>query len=232
MAAQFYNIGRLTLHPHRELLDSGVPVAIGGRALDLLSVLAAAEGGVVSKDELLAQVWNATIVEENALQAQVSAARKALGNEAARLVTVHGRGYRLNIGSEIARGKPPELGRPAAGPVADAPAAADGGDTGDVRNASPESRQLAWTRRAAGAALLIAGGGVAITLATRSGHVPDPRALELYQRGQIIERGTGMGISGAAGKLYKQAVAIDPDFADAWGALGGVDELVDAARVG
>lgn len=104
MAVESYTIGRLTLHPHRELIDRGTPVAIGGRALDLLSVLAAGNGGVVSKDELIAQVWNGTIVEENALQAQVSAIRKALGSEAARLVTVHGRGYRLELEGNRAAG--------------------------------------------------------------------------------------------------------------------------------
>lgn len=98
MAVLAYTIGHLTLYPHRELLDGGSPVAIGGRALDLLSTLAAADSRVVSKDELLASVWGGAIVEENALQAQVSAVRRALGSEAARLVTVHGRGYRLELG--------------------------------------------------------------------------------------------------------------------------------------
>src|ERR1043166_3786532 len=95
---QSYQIGCLTLHPHRELLNGGAPVGIGGRALDLLTALAEAGGAVVSKDELLAAVWNGAIVEDNALQAQISAVRKALGSEAARLVTVHGRGYRLGLG--------------------------------------------------------------------------------------------------------------------------------------
>ena len=92
-------IGALTLRPGRELLRDGASIAVGGRTLALLSVLAEADGAVVTKDELFEAVWLARIVEDNALQVQVSQARKALGSESGRLVTVHGRGYRLAIDS-------------------------------------------------------------------------------------------------------------------------------------
>lgn len=82
----------------RELWRDGVPVRLGSRALDVLSVLVAARGDVVTKDELLARVWPGLVVEENNLQVQVSALRKALDeNKSGQsyLVTVPGRGYRL-----------------------------------------------------------------------------------------------------------------------------------------
>jgi DNA-binding winged helix-turn-helix (wHTH) protein len=41
----------------RELSRDGIPVRLGNRALDVLCVLAAARGDVVTKDELLARVW-------------------------------------------------------------------------------------------------------------------------------------------------------------------------------
>ena len=47
---------------------------------------------MVSKDVLLSEVWPGTIVEENALQAQISALRKALGTDM--IATQHGRGYK------------------------------------------------------------------------------------------------------------------------------------------
>ena len=97
MATQIYRIGMLTLRARRELVGPHGAVAIGGRALDLLSTLAEAGGALVTKDDLFSAIWTNSIVEENAVQAQVSAARKALGNEARRLVTVHGRGYRLDL---------------------------------------------------------------------------------------------------------------------------------------
>jgi TolB-like protein len=97
MAGQAVQIGDLTLEPGLHLCRDGNPLPIGNRALQLLSTLASANGGVVSKDRLVDEVWNGAIVEENAIQAQVSALRKALGGEAGRLITIHRRGYRLDL---------------------------------------------------------------------------------------------------------------------------------------
>jgi TolB-like protein/tetratricopeptide (TPR) repeat protein len=87
----------------RKLTRDGEPVQLGSRALDILCVLASARGAVVSKDDLMAQVWPGTIVEENNIQVHVSALRKVLqegkSGESC-LVTVPGRGYRL-IGLHI-----------------------------------------------------------------------------------------------------------------------------------
>ena len=90
-----YHIGRFILQPFRQLLDGGVPVVIGRKPLELLSVLAKAEGALVTKDELMAAVWPNAIVEDNALQVHVGALRKLLGTDAELLSTVHGFGYRL-----------------------------------------------------------------------------------------------------------------------------------------
>jgi TolB-like protein len=82
----------------RELSRDGVPVRLGSRAVDILAVLASARGDIVTKDELLARVWPGLVVEENNLQVQVSALRKALDQETngqSYLVTAPGRGYRL-----------------------------------------------------------------------------------------------------------------------------------------
>lgn len=88
-------IGALVLQPGRELRRGDEVVAIGSRTLAVLSALADANGGLLTKDELIAAAWGRAIVEENTLHAQISAARKVLGVESARLVSVHGRGYRL-----------------------------------------------------------------------------------------------------------------------------------------
>jgi DNA-binding winged helix-turn-helix (wHTH) protein len=56
MDCREYRVGRFILQPFRQLLDGGAPVAIGRKALDLLSVLAKAEGALVTKDELMATV--------------------------------------------------------------------------------------------------------------------------------------------------------------------------------
>ena len=66
----------------RVLLRDGSPVPLGGRAVDLLCVLAAAKGELVTKDAVMASVWPGRIVDESTIQAQVSALRRALQNGA------------------------------------------------------------------------------------------------------------------------------------------------------
>jgi TolB-like protein len=82
----------------RRLLHDGEPVKLGGRALDVLHLLASAEGAVVSKDELMTRLWPGRTVAENNLHVHISALRKALdehGEDHSYVVTVPGRGYRL-----------------------------------------------------------------------------------------------------------------------------------------
>ena len=82
----------------RELLRDGAVVALGSRAIDVLCVLVAANGDLVTKDELMDVVWPGVIVEENNLQVQISALRKALGggkDGQSYVVTAPGRGYRF-----------------------------------------------------------------------------------------------------------------------------------------
>jgi predicted ATPase/DNA-binding winged helix-turn-helix (wHTH) protein len=87
--------GRVTvLPPQRRVLVDGEPVHIGSRAFDVLQVLLAHRGEVLSKRDLLHTVWQGVFVEENNLQVQVCALRKVLGASA--IVTVPGRGYAFN----------------------------------------------------------------------------------------------------------------------------------------
>jgi adenylate cyclase len=75
-----------------------VPVAIGARALDVLGVLIAARGELVSKDEIMAAVWPGIVVEDNNLTVQMSSLRRILDRESAEgscIQTVAGRGYRF-----------------------------------------------------------------------------------------------------------------------------------------
>jgi len=93
-SSETLRFGRFELRPleHRLLAD-GEPVMLGGRAFDLLLALAQRAGQLVTRSELIEQVWPGRVVEENNLSVQVNALRKALGGEW--VVTVPGRGYRL-----------------------------------------------------------------------------------------------------------------------------------------
>ncbi len=91
--------GGFRLRPsQQQLLDGDRAVALGSRALDILTLLLARAGELVTKEELFASVWPGLAVEESNLRAQVSALRKALrdGEAGTRFVaTVPGRGYRF-----------------------------------------------------------------------------------------------------------------------------------------
>ena len=95
MDVREHQVGRFILDPHRQLLDRGRPVPVKPKALAILSVLAEANGELVTKDELMAAVWPNITVEDNAIQAHVTSLRKVLGEDAELLCTVHGHGYRL-----------------------------------------------------------------------------------------------------------------------------------------
>jgi TolB-like protein len=97
MAGEVIWIGTLTLEPGRQLLSDGVPLPLTRKPLEILSVLTAARGALVTKDELIKAVWPGQVVEESALQVHITALRRALVGEAGRLKTVHGFGYRLDI---------------------------------------------------------------------------------------------------------------------------------------
>jgi TolB-like protein/cytochrome c-type biogenesis protein CcmH/NrfG len=86
--------GSFTLLPgEQRLLRDGTEVALGARAFGVLCALTARPGQVVNKDELLASVWRARVVEEANLHVQVSVLRKAIG--AGAIATVSGEGYRF-----------------------------------------------------------------------------------------------------------------------------------------
>ena len=73
-------------------------IALPPKPFDVLCYMAEHPGKLVTKDELLAEVWPGAVVEENNLQVHVSALRKALRSAAdgeRYLLTVSGRGYRF-----------------------------------------------------------------------------------------------------------------------------------------
>jgi non-specific serine/threonine protein kinase len=79
----------------RDLRAHGIPVPLGSRAFDIVEVLARSAGELVTKDEIMREVWSGAIVEESAVQVHISAIRKALGPDRGLLKTAFGRGYRL-----------------------------------------------------------------------------------------------------------------------------------------
>jgi predicted ATPase/DNA-binding winged helix-turn-helix (wHTH) protein len=79
-----------------ELRFCGVRVRLEPKVFDVLMYLANRRGLLVSKEELLDNVWGGQFVTESALTTRIKAARRATGDDGTtQLVirTVHGRGY-------------------------------------------------------------------------------------------------------------------------------------------
>ena len=82
----------------RELRRGGTLIALQPQVFDLLEYAIRNRERVVSKDDLLAAVWNGRIVSESTLSARINAARSAIGDsgEEQRLIrTAHGKGIRF-----------------------------------------------------------------------------------------------------------------------------------------
>ena len=79
----------------RQLLADGEPTGLGTLAFDLLLILLEADRALVTKDTLLSRVWPGIVVSEENLKVQISALRKALGNDRDLIRTEFGRGYRF-----------------------------------------------------------------------------------------------------------------------------------------
>jgi predicted ATPase/DNA-binding winged helix-turn-helix (wHTH) protein len=79
----------------RELRILGSPVPLGGRAFEIIEVLAQSPGQLVTKSELMHRIWPGAIVMDGTLHVHAAAVRKALGPYRGLLKTESRRGYRL-----------------------------------------------------------------------------------------------------------------------------------------
>jgi DNA-binding winged helix-turn-helix (wHTH) protein len=84
----------------RRLTVSGEPAAVSDRQLDILLLLVARAGEIVSKDDLLQAGWKEVAVGDNSLEQAISSLRRVLGTHSdgvAYIETVPRRGYRFGV---------------------------------------------------------------------------------------------------------------------------------------
>jgi DNA-binding winged helix-turn-helix (wHTH) protein len=82
----------------RQLLCEGRPVALTDKVFELLLLFVRNRGRALDKSELMSAIWPDSIVEENNLTVNVSALRKALGDNGSErryIQTLARRGYRF-----------------------------------------------------------------------------------------------------------------------------------------
>ena len=100
-----FRFGDFELFPETyELRHRGARVHVEPRVLEVLAYLAARQGRLVPKEELIAALWAGTHVTDSALARVVRDARRALGESGTRdgwIQTVHGRGFRF-VGDDSA----------------------------------------------------------------------------------------------------------------------------------
>src|SRR4029079_17607959 len=111
----------------RELRRGAEPVHVEPQVFDLLVYLVENRDRVVSKDDLIAAVWDGRIVSESTLTSRINAARKAIGDSGGeqRLIrTVPRKGLRF-VGEVQAQAHTPTPAAEAAAlPLPDRPAIA------------------------------------------------------------------------------------------------------------
>lgn len=97
-------VGTLSLDlRHRVLHAQGRRIELTGRELGLLEVLMRNAGRVVTRTEILDQVWGVHFdPESNVIEVHMRRLREKLGDAAASLETVRGQGYRMASPGPIA----------------------------------------------------------------------------------------------------------------------------------
>ncbi len=103
-----------------ELRRNGEACKVEPQAFDLLHFLARNSERVVSRDEIVKEIWQGRIVTEATISTCLKAARQAIGDDGRtqRLIrTVHGRGFRFVGAVSAVGGPPPSSAQPGANPA-------------------------------------------------------------------------------------------------------------------
>jgi DNA-binding winged helix-turn-helix (wHTH) protein/Tfp pilus assembly protein PilF len=192
----------------RLLLRDGEPVPLAPKVLDTLITLIENRERVLTKDELLQQLWGDTVVEEGGLARNVSVLRKALGekpDEHKYIVTVPARGYQFVAEVRERRGN-------------DEPASASPAPEPPSR---PRASPLRWLALGGLAALAL---GTAAYVLRPFGNVPaagaspapvNPAAYDAVMRARYLSVRTTNTDTQAAIALLEKAIALDPGYAQA-----------------
>ena len=94
-----------------ELRRAGVPQRVEPQVLEVLGYLIEHRDRLVTKQELMDQVWHDRFISDSAITSRIKAARRATGDDGERqsvIRTVHGRGYRFvaDVAQPVPRPEP------------------------------------------------------------------------------------------------------------------------------
>ncbi|WP_230279489.1 winged helix-turn-helix domain-containing protein [Croceicoccus sp. Ery15] len=168
------------------------------RVMQVLVTLADAGGSVVTRDDLIHDCWKGMIVGDDSINRAIKEVRRIIRTTGAdfEVQTIPRIGFRLDAGST-----PAKQARPVEAAVAPEPAA------------STLSRRTVVTGTAA-----IAAAGLAVWVAARRSTGTDA-VTRMMEDSRIALRTGDAAQERRAVALLEQAVAADPERADAWGLL-------------
>jgi len=192
-----YAFGHFRFHvADRTLTRDGVLIRLTPKTAELLLALLAADGRLVTKEELLQRIWPSTFVEDSNLPFQVHQVRQALDDSAAEpryIETLPRRGYRFihpieTERAELARATPVEIDveRQVPPSVALEPTAVIAGETNPPGGVRPRG----WSRWSAVAVVLV----VATAAAVFATNLAEPPPLRIARITALTSDGTQKGL--------------------------------------
>ncbi len=194
-----FDLGQVRVSPPtRQVERGGRSERVEPRVMQVIVALSHAGGQIVTRDELIHRCWDGRIVSDDAINRVLSRIRQiaaGIGAESFIIETVPRVGYRL------------------------VPAKGDAVlPSIRVTEFSPPVTSRRGLMIGAGAAALgVAAIGIVLQRPWR--HRPLPEAERLYQRGALLSREGLPGQVRQAVSYFERAAAVDPEYADAWGAL-------------
>lgn len=196
-----FTIGKVRVQPARRQVEAqGRRETVEPRVMQVLVALARADGSIVTRDELLERCWDARIVTDDAINRVLSRIRQigsGIGGNSFKIETVTKVGYRLidqGFGDLPVRSISKKL----------------------QGQSAPVDRRALIASLATAAATAIVGG---ILWDRPWRHRPVAEAKELFRRGDMAQRAGTPDQSRQSVSYFERAVQIDPQYADAWGAL-------------
>ncbi len=195
-----FQLGTLTVRPMTRQVSRGTEVeTLEPRVMQVLVALKKAPDHVLTRDELIECCWGGRIVSEDAINRVLSRLRhvaSGIGNGSFAIETIRGVGYRLL-----------EEGRAASAQQA------------AVTDPPRFTRNLSRRTLLGGTVAAAAVAGAGAWRLTRPEPEPLPLALEYYRRGMATRGQGSLQLAEQGTAVFREAARIDPEFADAWGAL-------------
>lgn len=185
-------IGLLSVDPPtRQVSDGARHETLEPRVMEVLVALARADGRVVSRDELVDCCWDGRAVSDDAINRVISRLRQ--------LACGLGRG---SFAIETIRSVGYRL------------------TVGSPQSTSALLHRLSRRELVSGGIAVAAAGAAGIAwFKPGTRHEPLPSALQFYQRGLETRGQASIELSEQGAAFFREATRLDPQFADAWGAL-------------